>query len=91
MTHDQWIVDHEKAQAAYEAVKVAMGAYDRFGNDKDKTVTIDTGDTQTTLRVESLVAVSLDDLTLGENAVVERCVWDANIKAKVTARLATAA
>lgn len=91
LSHQHWISDNEKADAACAVIQAAMNSYDRYGNDKDKTVTIDTGDGSATFRVESLVSVSLNDVEAGGNTLIERAVWEANINSKVAARLAPAA
>lgn len=36
-----YIADNAKADAAYAAIKSAMDAYEKFSNDKEKTVTVD--------------------------------------------------
>lgn len=91
LSHQHWISNNEKADAAVAAIQTAMNSYDRFSNDKDKTVTIDTGDGSSTFRIESLVSVSLNDIEAGGDTLIEREVWEASIKAKVAARLAPAA
>ncbi len=90
LLHTQYILDHEKADAACKALKEAMNSHDRFSNDKDKAVTIDTGDGVATYRIETLVMVSLDDCTVVEETIIAREVWSQTIKAKVAARLAPA-
>jgi hypothetical protein len=90
-SHQQWISDNGKADAAYAAIKTAMGEYDRFGNDKDKVISVDTGDGQASFRIETLVSVTLDDCDASENTVIERNLWEERLKAKVAARLAPAA
>lgn len=90
MSQQHWISDHEKADAAYAALRTAMNSYDRFDNDKNRSVTIDGGTGPATFRIESLVSISLDDATASEDIVIERSVWEASIKAKVAARLAPA-
>jgi hypothetical protein len=91
MSHCQYITDHQKADTAYKLLKEAMTSHDRFSNDKDKAVTIDTGDGTATYKIETLTMVSLDDCSAGENTIIEREVWTQTIKAKVAARLAPAA
>lgn len=86
----QWIPDDARADAAYKALTEAMESYERYDNDKEKTVTIDVGDGRATYRIATLVAVSLDECTGAETTIIEREVWKRALDAKIAARLAPA-
>lgn len=91
VSHTQWIRDDAKAEAAYDAIKKAVAEYERFKNDRQDVVTVDTGDGRASFRIENIVSVSIDDLNAeSEETVIERHVWDGRIKAKIAARLAPA-
>lgn len=86
-----FFLDDAKADAAYAALKEAMNAYEKFSNDKNKSVSIATDSGDATFRIEALCGVDLEDTSLAEPVVIEREVLKATIKAKVAARLAPAA
>lgn len=86
-THAQFISDDAKADAAFVALRGAIDSYDKYGNDKDKSVTVDTGSGQHTFRVDSLTAVSIDCCALAEADLIEREIWKRTMDAKVAAAL----
>lgn len=81
------ISDNAVADKAYNDLKTAMAEYDRYANDKTKTITIDHGCGERTFRVESLRCVGLDDLSQGEATMIEHAVWQKQIDAKITTKL----
>lgn len=77
-------VDDAKADAAYAALKTAIDAYDRFGNDKEKSVSIldDTG--EATFKIDLLVAVYIQDLSeAADEAYVQSGIRNARISARL--------
>lgn len=59
----------EKAEAAYATLKEAMATYERFGNDKQKSVSVSDDNGEMTFRIENLVVVSLEDLSEAVDAL----------------------
>lgn len=64
LTHIAGVTNHhfitlQKAQSAYDKIKVAMAEYKEFGNDKDKTVEVELESGHYTIRLHHAVAVTL--------------------------------
>lgn len=87
-SQSQWIFDNEIADKAYADLTIAMASYDKYGNDRTSTVTINVGDGSSTFRLDQLIAVSIEDCALSEKTIIEREVYTRQINAKITARLA---
>lgn len=82
------IVDDAKADAAYAALRDAIRTYDRFGNDKQKSVTVTDDSGEATFRIDNLVAVQIEDLSeASDSAFVESAVRNDRIQSKVKAAL----
>lgn len=88
VTHIQYILDNEKADAAYKAIKEAVDGYDKYSNDKQKTISVDVGDGNATYRIDLISMVNIEDCALSETTIIERAAWEAKLKAKIAERLA---
>jgi hypothetical protein len=75
--------DDSKADAAYATLKEAMQTYERFRNDKQKSISVTDGQGEMTFRTEHLMAVSLEDLSEAKDALfVEYALRNERLKRK---------
>lgn len=81
---------NELADEAYKTIKKALDEYRRFKNDISETVTFKSECGETTLRIESIRSVGIDDLDMAEPVIIAHEVWRETIKSKIAARLAPA-
>lgn len=80
------MIDDAKADAAYKAIKEAIEAYDRYGNDKAKTVTIQDDHGEHTYIIEHLTAVGIEDAGVaGDDALVQIALRRDRLEAKISA------
>lgn len=77
--------DDAKADEAYKTLKEAMSRYERFGNDKEKTVSIGLDDVgEQTIKLDHLISVGIEDLSEARDDIfVQSAKRNARLKEKV--------